>query len=181
MNLVSCDMGDGAFIYLIDQAFEQPVHRQLKKLCADFSPDHPQWIQPTWTNGRPRWEFHFEETQRNNIITAVSQSRLAEALREKCGKNLSVSGMNLWVDFAGFGLIGPHIEQESTALSQIFLSDVQNDTAGTTIYQLNGDLLFTLCYRDNYGWFFNRGDMVKHGREDVPENLARFSILLWWG
>ena len=182
MKLVRCEMSNGARVYLTDQAFENTLHQQLKQICAEFSPEHPQRIQPERTNGRPRWEFDFEQDQRHNIITAINQSELCKTVSQELGRSLHVGHINLWIDFAGFGDLAPHMEQAPLPLSQIFLTDIQDDTAGTTIYQPNGDMLFTLCYRDNYGWFFDRGDMIMHGRhQDVPKDLPRFSILIWWG
>ena len=175
-------MINGGRVYLVDQALPPDIHQKLKQICAEFSPDNPDWIQPEWTNGRPRWEFQFSEDQRHAVFSSVSRSELCKRISQEMGYELIVGHINLWVDFAGFGDLAPHMEVAPSTISQIFLTDIQSDTAGTTIYQPNGDMLFTLCYRDNYGWVFDRGDMIMHGRhQDVPKDLPRFSILIWWG
>ena len=182
MKSARCEMINGGRVYLIDQVFDDKLHRQLKQICAEFAPDNPKWIQPEWTNGRPRWEFSFDENQITELIADIGQSEFCKVMSRELGRSLYAGHINLWVDFTGFGELPPHMEKAPPPLSQIFLTDIQSDTAGTTIYQPNGDMLFTLCYRDNYGWFFDRGDMVMHGRhQDIPKNLARFSILIWWG
>jgi hypothetical protein len=84
-------------------------------------------------------------------------------------------------DAPGTPPLEPHREQAGAWLSQVYIAAQDHPTNGTTIYTDQKQVLLQLPYRNNTGWLFDTGRTVMHGREHaVPEDLERFSLMIWY-
>jgi hypothetical protein len=182
MIVNTVNIATGAKVFLIEEFLPQDVHEKIKKLFSEFTTDNVDWKIPEWTQGRPRYVYCGQSNDFLSLKNYVVSKDLTNQLSEILGISVQNTGIDLWIDFAGFGTLAPHYENEgSIYLSQIYISDKEYPFIGTTIYNDNKEILFQLPFRDNYGWLFDKGYTVMHGREhDIPDSLARCSIMLWF-
>ena len=180
VNTVS--LSTGAKVFLLEKVLPEIVHEKTKTLFDTFSQDNQHWVMPEWTQGRPRYVYQGQDERYNELKNFANSSELLTQLEQLLGITVQNTGIDLWIDFAGFGTLAPHYENEgSVYLAQIYISDKEYPFIGTTIYNDNKEILFQLPFRDNYAWFFDKGYTVMHGREhDIPDDLARCSVMLWF-
>jgi hypothetical protein len=182
MIVNTVNIATGSKVFLIEEFLPSEVHSNIKTLFNEFAKDSADWKIPEWAQGRPRYVYQGQSEKYNALKNFVISSSLLTQLEHLLGIKVQNTGIDLWVDFAGFGTLAPHYENEgSIYLSQIYISDKEYPFVGTTIYNDNKEILFQLPFRDNYGWLFDKGYTVMHGREhDIPDSLARCSIMLWF-
>jgi len=182
MIINTVTISTGAKVFLIEEFLPTSIHISIKQLFDSFNKDNADWKMPTWTEGRPRYVYCGNSNEYNLLKNYVASPELIDQLESILGLKVQNTGIDLWVDFSGFGTLAPHYENEgSIYLAQIYISDQEYPFIGTTIYNDNKEILFQLPFRDNYGWLFDKGYTVMHGRKhDIPENLARCSIMLWF-
>jgi hypothetical protein len=182
MIVNTVNIATGSKVFLIEEFLPEDIHEKIKKLFNEFTTDSVDWKIPEWAQGRPRYVYQGQSEKYNALKNFVISSSLLTQLEHLLGIKVQNTGIDLWIDFAGFGTLAPHYENEgSVYLAQIYISDKEYPFIGTTIYNDNKEILFQLPFRDNYGWFFDKGYTVMHGREhDIPDDLARCSIMLWF-
>lgn len=93
---------------------------------------------------------------------------------------MTLSDFSLWADYPGFGSLLSHMEKDGRGQGQIYLARKEYPTNGTTIMNDDKKILFTLPYRNNFGWFMEECTKIMHSREfDVPDDIVRYSLIYW--
>lgn len=182
MIITNVKISNGAQVFLIEEFLPVNVHQMVKNLFNEFGTDKTNWRVPEWTQGRPRYVYCGNSENFTALKNYINSDEFLNRIGQLLNVQIANTGIDLWIDFSGFGTLAPHYENEgSIYLSQIYISDKQYPFIGTTIYNDQKEILFQLPFRDNFGWLFNKGYTVMHGREhDIPEDLARCSVMLWF-
>lgn len=182
MIVNTASIANGATVFLIEEFLPDTIHSDIKKLFKTFDKNNSNWTMPSWTGGRPRYVYCGQQEEYITLKNYINSSELLDQLEKLLGLKVQNTGIDLWIDFAGFGTLDPHYENEgSIYLAQIYISDQEYPFIGTTIYNDKKEILFQLPFRDNYAWLFDKGYTVMHGRKhDIPDDLARCSIMLWF-
>ena len=103
-----------------------------------------------------------------NLIKELQNKQTCEKISNLIGKNLSNSYVRLEVicDRKGFWL-KPHCDIKEKLMSCLLFVNKHNESEdlGTDFYDSNLNLVKTLPYKDNYGYFFSSGPNTWHGME----------------
>lgn len=174
-------MPSGARVFLIDKFFETELLNKVHQLFDNFNTQQDQWANPLWTSNRFVYQGNDEKfLELKNYIQSKTFISQLELLLGNDTKICNI-GLDLWIDLPGLGPLSPHFENEgSIYISQIYISDRDYPSNGTTIYTDDKQLLFQLPFRDNFGWFFDKGYTVMHGRINDVEPNNRCSVMLWY-
>ena len=104
----------------------------------------------------------------NNLIKELQNKQTCEKISNLIGKDLSNSYVRLEVicDRKGFWL-KPHCDIKEKLMSCLLFVNKHNESEdlGTDFYDSNLNLVKTLPYKDNYGYFFSSGPNTWHGME----------------
>jgi len=173
MLISTVNLSNGSRVFLIDQWLTADALKELRSICHTYSQNNDNWKSADWSD--LRWYYH---GSLENIIKEIST---AKSINDAVGKSLIFANASLWIDLPGPGGMTPHVEGDGSYLAQIYISDKEWPDCGTTIYNDQKQILFQLPFRDNFGWLFEYGTTVMHGREhDVPDGLNRFSLMIWY-
>ena len=103
-----------------------------------------------------------------NLIKELQNKQTCEKISKLIGKDLSNSYVRLEVicDRKGFWL-KPHCDIKEKLMSCLLFVNKHNESEdlGTDFYDSNLNLVKTLPYKDNYGYFFSSGPNTWHGME----------------
>ena len=103
-----------------------------------------------------------------DLIKELQNKQTWEKISNLIGKNLSNSYVRLEVicDRKGFWL-KPHCDIKEKLMSCLLFVNKHNESEdlGTDFYDNNLNLVKTLPYKDNYGYFFSSGPNTWHGME----------------
>ena len=103
-----------------------------------------------------------------NLIKELQNKQTCEKISNLIGKDLSNSYVRLEVicDRKGFWL-KPHCDIKEKLMSCLLFVNKHNESEdlGTDFYDSNLNLVKTLPYKDNYGYFFSSGPNTWHGME----------------
>ena len=103
-----------------------------------------------------------------NLIKELQNKQTCEKISNLIGKELSNSYVRLEVicDRKGFWL-KPHCDIKEKLMSCLLFVNKHNESEdlGTDFYDSNLNLVKTLPYKDNYGYFFSSGPNTWHGME----------------
>ena len=103
-----------------------------------------------------------------NLIKELQNKQTCEKISNLIGKDLSNSYVRLEVicDRKGFWL-KPHCDIKEKLMSCLLFVNKHNESEdlGTDFYDRNLNLVKTLPYKDNYGYFFSSGPNTWHGME----------------
>jgi len=98
--------------------------------------------------------------------------RITRALGKKFNTTLKFASVDVWADGKGYKL-PPHVDDSRIKLHlQVYLS---NDNEGTSLYDSEGELLYTFPFKANYGYALYNGVYSHHGVEEI-ENDGRTSL-----
>jgi len=104
----------------------------------------------------------------SNLIKELQNKKTCEKISNLIGKDLSNAYVRLEVicDRKGFWL-KPHCDIKEKILSCLLFVNKHNESEelGTDFYDNNLNLIKTMPYRDNYGYFFSSGPNTWHGME----------------
>ena len=102
------------------------------------------------------------------LIKELQNKQTCEKISNLIGKDLSISYVRLEVicDRKGFWL-KPHCDIKEKLMSCLLFVNKHNESEdlGTDFYDSNLNLVKTLPYKDNYGYFFSSGPNTWHGME----------------
>jgi hypothetical protein len=181
INTLTTETGNQ--VLLIDQVFDAEHLNRLHAMCAEFTPGCEHWPQPDWCappQNRPRYLFDNKGDEWAELVQFFGNDKFKQPIEQHLNIKLEHSVSTMWADFTGFGALGPHKEAGGSYMMQVYLTNTPHDYSGTTIYNENGEVLVQLPYRDNYAWFFH-GMRVMHGRHhDVPKDITRFTLQIWF-
>ena len=103
-----------------------------------------------------------------DLIKELQNKQTCEKISNLIGKDLSNSYVRLEVicDRKGFWL-KPHCDIKEKLMSCLLFVNKHNESEdlGTDFYDNNLNLVKTLPYKDNYGYFFSSGPNTWHGME----------------
>ena len=103
-----------------------------------------------------------------NLIKELQNKQTYEKISNLIGKDLSNAYVRLEVicDRKGFWL-KPHCDIKEKIMSCLLFVNKynENEDLGTDFYDKNLNLVKTMPYRDNYGYFFSSGANTWHGME----------------
>jgi len=103
-----------------------------------------------------------------NLIKELQSKQTCEKISNLIGKDLSNSYVRLEVicDRKGFWL-KPHCDIKEKLMSCLLFVNKHNESEdlGTDFYDSKLNLVKTLPYKDNYGYFFSSGPNTWHGME----------------
>ena len=103
-----------------------------------------------------------------NLIKELQNKQTCEKISNLIGKDLTNSYVRLEVicDRKGFWL-KPHCDIKEKLMSCLLFVNKHNESEdlGTDFYDSNLNLVKTLPYKDNYGYFFSSGPNTWHGME----------------
>ena len=103
-----------------------------------------------------------------NLIKELQNKQTCEKISNLIGKDLSNAHVRLEVicDRKGFWL-KPHCDIKEKLMSCLLFVNKHNESEdlGTDFYDSNLNLVKTLPYKDNYGYFFSSGPNTWHGME----------------
>jgi len=103
-----------------------------------------------------------------DLIKELQNKQTCEKISNLIGKDLSNSYVRLEVicDRKGFWL-KPHCDIKEKLMSCLLFVNKHNESEdlGTDFYDSNLNLVKTLPYKDNYGYFFSSGPNTWHGME----------------
>jgi hypothetical protein len=173
----------GASVLIVEDFFTQDLLEEIHQYFDTWQDRPDEWIAPTELHQGVRWQC----IGKNPLYTRIRDYFGSEEIIKQFnlyvpGKKLHLSNFAIWMDQRGFGPMEPHVENDNGWLAQIFVTRVEHPYTGTTIYSDPTKILVQLPYRNNFGWFFDRGGTVLHGRaHDVPEGIDRFIIMAWYG
>ncbi len=94
-------------------------------------------------------------------------SSITQALEKKFRTDLTFNSVDVWIDGKGYKL-PPHVDDSRIKLHlQVYLSD---NNEGTSLYNPQGELLYTFPFKKNYGYALYNGAYSYHGVEEVEED-----------
>ena len=94
-------------------------------------------------------------------------SSITQALEKKFKTDLIFSSVDVWIDGKGYKLPS-HVDDSRIKLHlQVYLSD---NNEGTSLYNPQGELLYTFPFKKNYGYALYNGAYSYHGVEEVEED-----------
>ena len=108
---------------------------------------------------------HDEDMKRLTVF--FMNSSITQALEKKFRTDLTFDSVDIWIDGKGYKL-PPHVDDKRIKLHlQVYLS---NNNEGTSLYNPQGELLYTFPYKVNYGYALYNGAYSYHGVEEVEED-----------
>lgn len=148
-----------------------------------FAPGDPDWTDLNLVNSSTRYQYNGDHSTYKELEDYMSSPAMLSRLQgEIQSPDLGYSYMKLLVDLPGYGPLREHLELAGEHVAQIYFTRSSHPYHGTSIHNQQKELLFTLPYRNNFGWFFDVGTTVMHSRlQDVLPGLNRFSLMLWYG
>ena len=94
-------------------------------------------------------------------------SSITKALERKFKTDLTFDSVDVWIDDKGYKL-PPHLDDKRIKLHlQVYLS---NNNEGTSLYNPQGELLYTFPFKINYGYALYNSAYSYHGVEEVEED-----------
>ena len=181
MQIYPVDLAQDARLLIVEDFFPEELLTQIHRYLDTWQNNPEEWIQPEPMPLRRQAQGTdpVYDTIRNYFDSNTVLTRFQQYVP---GTRLFVSNFAIWLDQTGTGPLAAHYEQSDSRLAQIFVTKQPNAAAGTTIYNDQDDVLIQLPYRNNFGWFFDRGSTVRHGRANpVPTATDRFIIMAWYG
>jgi hypothetical protein len=170
-------------LWLLDDVLPKLWLNHVHNICDKFVPGCLEWPQPDWcvsSGNRPRYIFNNQGDDWSKLVTFFKDKDFLQSLENLVQHPLELSTATMWADLQGFGHLKPHKEQGGAYMMQIYITKHEHNWSGTTIYNERNQVLIQLPYRNNFGWFFH-GQEIMHGRQhDVPKDLCRFTLQVWF-
>jgi hypothetical protein len=187
MKISTVDLEYGSRVLILDQVFPEHMLTKMHNLCSTYYSGSNDWKPPAHFDAKSldqkvaRYVYYGTDPFYTTELPEFLKSSTATEISQKLNTEISYSMISLWVDLPGLGSMLPHVETGGSYLSQVYITNTDHPYTGTTIYRPDNEILFQLPYRDNFGWFFDKGTTVQHGRHhDVPQGISRFSLMIWF-
>jgi hypothetical protein len=179
VKLNSLTLSTGNKVLLMEDFFDADLLEKLHLLCERSETDDPDWSYEEWTKLRRIYKGNDEAY--TTLLATLADAEFIKPIEQALGVKLVFADASLWADYPGFGPLLPHVEQHGQGQAQIFITRKEYPVNGTSIMNLDKQLLFTMPYRNNFGWFFDECTKVMHSREyDVPDDIVRYSLIFWY-
>jgi hypothetical protein len=177
--IINCvTLSTGYRVLILEDFFDDGLLEDILQLCERHANDS-DWHNAEWTSLRKIYKGQHPTYQR--LLGALASDDIVKPLEQQLGYGIKFQDASLWADYPGFGPLLPHVEKGGTGQAQLFLTRKEYPTNGTSIMNLDKQLLFTLPYRNNFGWYFDNCTKIMHSREfDVPSDIVRYSLIFWY-
>jgi hypothetical protein len=177
MKINTLTLANASNVLLLENTFPEELNERLNQLCDQVDTD-PAWKNPEWT--KLRKIYNGTDTAYTDMREYLSSKEFTAPIEEIIKQKMFFVDAAIWADYPDFGPLLPHFEQHGSGQGQIYLSRKQYDTNGTAIMNDDKELLFTLPFKGNYGWYFDECTKVMHSRPyDVIHNTVRCSLIFW--
>lgn len=121
---------------------------------------------------KPRKRLDYNNKLMKRLTIMFMNTKVIGALENKFNTELAFDSADIWIDDRGFKL-GPHIDDDRIKLAlQIYLSD---DNEGTSLYDSDGNMLYTFPFKFGSGYALYNGVYSHHGVEEI-DNDGRTSL-----
>lgn len=178
MLVTTVNLAPGNKVLLLEDFLDAELLERVLVLCEQHSTD-TNWYSVEWTDKRKIYQGNHPTYQ--DLLAALASPTICNPIESVLGYKIQFQTANLWADYPGFGTLLPHVENDGQGQAQIFLTRQEHPTNGTSIMNLDKQLLFTLPYRNNFGWYFDECTQIMHSREqDVPSGMVRYSLIFWY-
>jgi len=179
VKINSLTLATGNRVLLLEDFFDYKMLEKILELCDKSETDDTDWCYEEWTQLRKIYKGA-DETYKT-LLAALADPEFLQPIEDHLGFKMVFSNASLWADYPGFGPLLPHVEQHGQGQAQIYLTRKEHPTNGASVMNMDKQLLFTLPYRNNYGWYFDQCTKVMHSRDyDVPPGIVRYSLIFWY-
>jgi hypothetical protein len=178
MQVNTLNLANSYNVFLLENVFPAEVMQGLHTLCDQVNDEIVGWKNPNWTSLRK--QYSGSDPRYIAVRDYLSSKDFTQQLEDSMKVKMVFVDAHVWIDYPGMGPLAAHCEQTGQGQGQIYISKTQHDTNGTAIMNDDKELLFTMPFRDNYGWYFDDCQKVMHSRPyDVVPNTTRASIIFW--
>lgn len=179
MKITVCTLVSNYKILLLEDIFPQELLRDFINLCHTSEDSNNDWSIADYNSKRKIYTGNSCTYQ--SVIDYLSSNKFMQPIEKTISKSMSlVDDILLWADYPGFGKLKPHVEKNGQGQGQLFITTKEHDTNGTTIMNNNKEILFTLPYRNNFGWYMEDCKQIMHSRHfDTPRDYIRYSLIFW--
>ena len=176
MKINVLELANGYKTFLLEDIFPDVLLDRILKICDEV--DNRDWQFEEWSLFRKIYKGKNETY--TDVKNYLSSNFFTEPIEDIIKKKMFLSDFALWADYPGFGPLLPHVEQTGQGQGQIFITRKEYPTNGTSIMNDEKQLLLTLPYRNNFGWYMDDCKKIMHSRDyDVPNDIIRFSLIYW--
>ena len=114
-----------------------------------------------------RLKLSKDDEDMKKLTVFFMNSSITKALEKKFQTDLKFSSVDVWIDGKGYKL-SSHVDHSRIKLHiQVYLSD---NNKGTSLYNSQGELLYTFPFKKNYGYALYNNAHSYHGVEEVKED-----------
>lgn len=171
-------LASGNKVLLLEDFLDADLLERVLVLCEQHSTDQ-DWHRAEWTDRRKIYQGSDPVYQ--ELLAVLASPTTCTPIEAVLGHQIYFQTASLWADYPGYGPLLPHVENEGQGQAQIFLTRQEHPTNGTTVMNPDKQFLFTLPYRNNFGWYFDQCTKIMHSREqDVPPDMIRYSLIFWY-
>ena len=178
MKINSVVLADKQTVLLLEDFFEADFLEKLTRLFEQHTIS-PDWIDAEWTSRRKIYSGN--DPVYLELLEVLASPKILTPIEQTLGKKIKFDSVKLWSDYPGFGPLQAHQEGSGQGQAQIYITRKEHATNGVSVLNNDKQMLFTLPYRNNYGWYFDECTKVMHSREfDVPAGAVRYSLIFWY-
>lgn len=168
-------------LYIIREFFNESTLNEITEEVKRLQNDRSGWSKGYLQEDLSRKQY---EAFKSNLLTNIKDYLNTDIFFDtfysltKC--KISNVTFNLWWDTYKYTL-PMHFDNEAVKLAmQIYIGDDYCDTLGTSFGDKDQNVIFTLPYIKNTGYFLQNPNEVNHGLiGTVPENFNRFSLYFY--
>ena len=171
----------GNTVLIIREFFDKNTLERVTEEINKLASTPEKWGKVDLQEHLPRDVFPVNDSQLFNEITEyLNTDSFRDSFFSLTGYQMSKIGFTLWWDTKGYNL-PMHFDNEAVKLAmQIYIGDQKHDTLGTSFGDLNQDVIFTLPYIKNTGYYLSNPNEIQHGLiQPVPKNFNRFSLYFY--
>lgn len=172
---------DNSPVLLIREFFDKEVSNRVYTECNELLKDQSVWEKLDLQTQLPRKVF---QGAKSNTFLEIIEHFNTESFLKKfstfTGQKINSLDFNLWWDTEGYTL-PMHIDNDKVKLSmQIYVGELEHNTLGTSFGDSRQNLILTLPYRSNTGYFLANPNRIQHGLiSTVPSNFNRLSLYFY--
>ena len=178
MNLNVFTLASNYNVLILEEVFPKEFLNEIIALCNTSEDAVNDWQSPDYSSKRKIYKGN--STAYQEVTDYLSSNQFIEPIEQVISKSMTFVEMALWADYPGFGTLLPHAEKSGQGQGQIFITKKEHSTNGTTIMNNNKKILFTMPYRNNFGWYMDDCTQIMHSRQfDTPPGYVRYSLIFW--
>lgn len=168
-------------VYIIREFFDKNTAGIVNAECKRLLDSKHIWDKLNMQTDLQRKVF---QGRASETFSSILEYFNTEAFLKRFSTFISYSvtriDFNLWWDYEGY-ILPMHLDNDKVELSmQIYVGTLEHSTLGTSFGDLDQNLILTLPYRFNSGYFLPNPTKVQHGLiSPVPANFDRLSLYFY--